>query len=237
MQLSRTDPIKIIMLGAGGTGGYIAPHLYRMASLSNRNIRIVLCDGDTVEDQNLTRQNFIDQDVGQKKSYVLAQRYSAAFGIDAPYIPFPIESDDTLYSLLEPDTPNQMVILLACVDNNRTRQICHRVFCRKKNLIYIDAGNGESTGQVVCGVRRYGRTQWRPAASLYKEILSAEDKLPSQLSCAEQAKASPQSITANLMAATIVVCILYTIFFTGQLLTRHITFSSLLGSARAIAGK
>lgn len=68
MQLSRTDPIKIIMLGAGGTGGYIAPYLYRMASLSNRNIRIVLCDGDTVEDQNLTRQNFIDQDVGQKKS-------------------------------------------------------------------------------------------------------------------------------------------------------------------------
>ena len=37
------------------------------------------------------------------------------------------------------------------VDNNRSRQLCHRVFCQAKELIYIDSGNGEYTGQVVCG--------------------------------------------------------------------------------------
>lgn len=28
MNFSKTRPVKIIMLGAGGTGAHIAPHLY-----------------------------------------------------------------------------------------------------------------------------------------------------------------------------------------------------------------
>ena len=30
MKFSMTRPVKIVMLGAGGTGGHIAPHLYRL---------------------------------------------------------------------------------------------------------------------------------------------------------------------------------------------------------------
>ena len=30
MKFSQTRPVKIVMLGAGGTGGHIAPHLYRL---------------------------------------------------------------------------------------------------------------------------------------------------------------------------------------------------------------
>ena len=31
MRYSATAPVKIIVLGAGGTGGYLIPHLYRIA--------------------------------------------------------------------------------------------------------------------------------------------------------------------------------------------------------------
>ena len=48
--------------------------------------------------------------------------------------------------------------LLGAVDNNRSRQLCHRVFSQARELICIDSGNGEYTGQVVCGVRRSGKT-------------------------------------------------------------------------------
>lgn len=48
----------------------------------------------------------------------------------------------------------EMVILLGCVDNNRTRQLCHEAFRQSEDLVYIDSGNGSYTGQVVCGVRR-----------------------------------------------------------------------------------
>lgn len=78
MNFPITLPVKIVMLGAGGTGGYVAPHLYRLAYLSQRPIQILICDGDTVEEKNLFRQNFVDIDVGQNKAAVLARRYAAA---------------------------------------------------------------------------------------------------------------------------------------------------------------
>ena len=30
MRFAQNRPAKIVMLGAGGTGGHIAPHLYRL---------------------------------------------------------------------------------------------------------------------------------------------------------------------------------------------------------------
>ena len=30
MNFSLNRPVKILLLGAGGTGGYVAPHLYRL---------------------------------------------------------------------------------------------------------------------------------------------------------------------------------------------------------------
>lgn len=30
MKFSKERPVKIVLLGVGGTGGYIAPHLYRL---------------------------------------------------------------------------------------------------------------------------------------------------------------------------------------------------------------
>ena len=62
MKFSQDNPVKIVMLGAGGTGGYIAPFLYRMASIADREIKTIICDGDKVELKNLVRQNFVYQD-------------------------------------------------------------------------------------------------------------------------------------------------------------------------------
>ena len=120
----------------------------------------------------------------------------------------------------------QRVILLGCVDNNKSRKLCHAVFAKQKDLIYIDSGNGEHTGQVVCGVRQNGRTTYKPVCSLYPDILDDEDKFPSELSCAERAVSAPQSVTANLTAATAVVSFLYDLLICGELKTRYVTFSS-----------
>ena len=119
------------------------------------------------------------------------------------------------------------------MDNNRSRQLCDRVFKRQPNLIYIDSGNGESTGQVVCGVRQKGRITCRPIGSVYPDVLKDEDTFPSELSCAERAVSAPQSVTANLMAASAVVSFLYNLLIVGELRTRYVTFSAELVSMRA----
>jgi len=119
-----------------------------------------------------------------------------------------------------------LVILIGAVDNNKSRQLCHELFKKADNLIYLDSGNGEFTGQVVCGIRRKGRTYYKPIGDTYPDILSDTDKFPTELSCAEAAVSAPQSIVANIMAATAVVSYLYNILVLGSIEVRSVTFST-----------
>ncbi len=209
MRFSQTRPVKIVQLGAGGTGGHIAPHLYRLLYSLDRPVRYIICDGDVVEQKNLVRQNFTPADLGENKAQVLAERYSSVFGMETEYVPDFVE-----------------VILLGAVDNNKSRQLCHRVFTQAKELIYIDSGNGEYTGQVVCGVRRSGRTYYPPIGVVYPDVLEETDKFPTELSCAEASVSAPQSMAANITAATAVVDMIYNILAVGESTVRKITFST-----------
>lgn len=242
MKFSLRRPVRVVMIGAGGTGGHIAPHIYRMLHALRRPCQFVIIDGDIVEEKNLVRQNFIAADLGRNKAQVLAERYSAAFGMECSYIPEYMENEDRLTDLVAPslirngvgfnhghpfvDDFHNLVILIGCVDNNKSRQLCHRVFQKVTPLVYIDAGNGEHTGQVVCGVRAGKRIIFPPVAGLYPDILEDEDKYPSELSCEEMAISSPQSVVANLTAATAVVGYVYNIVVRGELHTRSVHFST-----------
>ena len=236
MKYPMDVPVKIVQLGAGGTGGHIAPHLYRLLYALGRPARYIICDGDKVEERNLLRQNFSPADRGENKARVLAERYASVFGMEAEYVPSFVEDLDTLMELITPKgwelgpysykkTP-EMVILLGAVDNNKSRQLCHKAFCQSKDLIYIDSGNGEFSGQVVCGVRKNGRTVFKPIGGVMPELLRDTDKFPTELSCAEAAQADPQSMAANITAATAVVDMVYNILTHGESIVRQMDFST-----------
>ena len=191
MKFSLMRPVKVVMLGAGGTGGHIAPHLYRLLYALDRPVRFIICDGDVVEEKNLVRQNFIPADLGENKAKVLAERYASVFGMETEYVPEFIENEERLRRLLEPGTFRmgynwndpvfqEQVILIGAVDNNRSRQLCHSVFYQMRELVYIDSGNGEYTGQVVCGIRSGGRTLYRPIGKVYPDVLKEKDKFPTR---------------------------------------------------------
>lgn len=237
MRFSEKRPVKIVMLGAGGTGGHIAPHLYRLLYALDRPVRFIICDGDVVERKNLVRQNFTPADLGENKAKVLAERYASVFGIETEYVPEFIESEQRLLSLLH--TANyhtgprwsdpvikELVILIGAVDNNKSRKLCHEVFYKLKDLVYIDSGNGMHTGQIVCGIRSGGRTIYRPVGAAFPEVLQDTDLFPTEMSCAEASISTPQSIAANITAATAVVDMIYNILTTGQTRVRQITFST-----------
>lgn len=236
MKFSLTRPVKIVMLGAGGTGAHIAPHLYRLLYALERRVRFIICDGDVVEEKNLVRQNFTPADLGENKAKVIAERYSSVFAMETEYVPSFIENEAQLINLLTPEvwrigshgekTITEQVILIGAVDNNRSRQLCHKVFRQIDELIYIDSGNGEFTGQVVCGIRRKGKTLYKPIGSAYPDVLEETDKFPTELSCAEASVSAPQSIAANITAATAVVNMIYNILALGDSTVRQATFST-----------
>ena len=236
MKYPTDVPVKLVQLGAGGTGGHIAPQIYRLLYSLKRPARYIICDGDKVEEKNLLRQNFSPADRGENKARVLAERYSTVFGLEAEYVPSFIEKLDTLMELIRPNEweldemsrgkVKEMVILLGAVDNNKSRRLCHQAFYQSKDLVYIDSGNGEFTGQIVCGVRRNGHTVFRPIGGVQPELLKDTDKFPSELSCAEASVSDPQSMAANIMAATAAVNMVYNILALGENLVRQTEFST-----------
>ena len=248
MKFSKERPVKVVMLGAGGTGGHIAPHLYRLLYALDRPVRFIICDGDVVEQKNLVRQNFIPADLGENKARVLAERYSTVFGLETEYVPTFVESEEMLKELLTPkiwyskyypwiEEAQELVILIGAVDNNRSRQLCHKVFYQAKELVYIDSGNGEYTGQIICGIRSGGRTLYRPVGAVYPDVLKETDKFPTELSCAEASVSAPQSIAANVTAATAVVNIIYHILTEGKSRVRQVTFSTTSCNVRPTLAK
>ncbi len=57
-------------------------------------------------------------------------------------------------------------------------------------------------------------------------MLTDTDKFPTELSCAEASVSAPQSITANVTAATVVVDMIYNILAQGESRVRMATFST-----------
>jgi hypothetical protein len=246
MKFDTKTPMKIIMLGAGGTGAHIAPHLYRLMYSLERQTRVIIADGDAVEEKNLVRQNFSFADIGVNKAKAIAERYASAFGMEAEYIPDFIENANVLRELVVPEVyrnPNtggarhETVILIGAVDNNKSRKLCHEVFMTSADLVYIDSGNGEYSGQIVCGIRRNGRTVQKPVGGIYPDVLEPTDKFPSELSCAEASVSAPQAITANVTAASVVIGMLYNITALGECSVRSAAFSTRTANVKSLVRK
>lgn len=140
----------IMVVGCGGTGGFLAEGLCRL--LIGTKYRLALVDHDRVEKHNLGRQNFYKSDLGRFKAQVLAERLSALYGREVDYLISPIEQ---LY------VGERGQLTIGCVDNPAARERLQ--YAGEQSMMhtkysyqhfggwYIDAGNGEHSGQVLIG--------------------------------------------------------------------------------------
>ncbi len=214
-------PDDILVLGCGGTGAYVVGHLARLIAVLNggdnhpcQGFRLVLADGDKVERKNLERQHFVERDLDTNKAEALAARYSAAFGLEIRAVPNYLEDVGSITEL-EAD------MVIGCVDNNASRKVLSEWAGgpHGDDRFWIDAGNEENSGQVVCGFRpsvyRNGRPREQTdvgdgvfslpfVTEIYPNLLKG-DRFNSELSCAELAQAAPQNMMANITAATLVL--------------------------------
>lgn len=158
-------PNKIFVFGCGGTGSRVVPLIAQFVKSCPWVLdpEMVLVDFDEVEQKNLTRQNFIAQDVGKNKAAVLANRYSKAFGMNISCITSKIVSSNAInlksreaytnvrQKLLDNNGRNCLFIL--CVDSPEARReilnaISGMLSLSPENVI-IDSGNENDFGQVV----------------------------------------------------------------------------------------
>lgn len=151
------NSIKIIQIGAGGTGGWLVPPLLKfLNNIRLRNIDInieyLLIDNDTVELRNTLRQNFNEIDEGFLKVRALQRsNYWADF---LKGIPERLEKPKDFKKYIDEQlliNNRSLNIVIGCVDDILTRR---KIFTRLNKLkpiptIYIDSGNELYNGQVV----------------------------------------------------------------------------------------
>lgn len=154
---------NFILIGAGGTGGYLVPNLARILSVVNANFpsyypedmnTLTIVDGDEVETHNINRQNFVRNDIGKMKAEVLANRYGQAFGLEIKSCATYLENNKQMDSFMNYNKGiDAREFIISCVDNHRTRQMIHNYIMSHLNrtFIWLDAGNEEWNGQVVFG--------------------------------------------------------------------------------------
>jgi PRTRC genetic system ThiF family protein len=78
-------PVRVLVVGAGGTGSAIVmglPYLDQAMRVWGRSsgLEVVMMDADTVSETNCVRQPFSVSDIGQNKATVLINRINLFWG-------------------------------------------------------------------------------------------------------------------------------------------------------------
>ena len=214
----------IVLVGCGGTGGFLAEALARL--LLGRRARLFLVDPDRVGPENLGRQAFRKADLGRFKAEVLAERLAADFACEAGYSVLPYEARVHTAAF---DRPSRLGLVIGAVDNAAARRAIATTLDEQTTrpfgwgspppVLWLDAGNGYNSGQILLGnalrpeqVRRafdpsIGVCRALPAPSLQRPDLlqlppPGEAQPPA--TCAVAVVRREQSATINqLMAAVL----------------------------------
>jgi PRTRC genetic system ThiF family protein len=248
------NALKIYLVGCGGTGSWLAPHLVRLARFLREtrqmNVRLTLIDPDTVEMKNVFRQNFGEAEVGGCKAELLALRYSAAWGQSIQV--HATQFDKGMVQLEYGD----LGVIVGCVDNAAARRVIAETLTQDNNLRnaeglprlwWLDTGNGKDTGQVLFGAARNVRQLQHafpyfpdqsfcvnlPAPDLqHPDLLVAQIKTTPQtkktnVSCAEMALMGDQWPSINAIVANVAATYLWRLFADPKGLTMFATYCNL----------
>jgi len=220
-------PIRILVVGAGGTGSAITmglPYLDQALRVWGRfaGLDVVLMDADTVSETNCIRQPFSISNIGLSKATVLVNRINVFWGTR-----WRAESASFDERTLDRANDTSLDLLIACVDTRAARGVIERALTKTRNrtAYWLDLGNNAASGQFVLGQPLNARNRrkadrLRTVSELYPEIIDAEageDPLPS---CSAVEALDRQEPFINQTLASSALAMLARLFRYGRL-THH----------------
>ncbi|MBI4496618.1 MAG: ThiF family adenylyltransferase [Chloroflexi bacterium] len=147
----------IVLVGCGGTGGFLAEAVCRL--LIGRPAQLCLVDMDRVEPHNVARQAFDRADEGRFKAEVLAERLARRFGREVGYAVTPYNRE--LHAQVFGNASSRLRLLVGCVDNAAARRAIAATLEDRswsgayrpppQSVWWLDGGNGSNAGQVLLG--------------------------------------------------------------------------------------
>jgi PRTRC genetic system ThiF family protein len=142
-----TAPVKVLVVGAGGTGSEMLSRLYKMdyllQKLGGDGFHVTLADPDHVSEFNLGRQSFYFSDINSNKAEVLISRLNAFTETQWHYFPKKMTMDFRY---------EDFDLVISCVDSASFRFELGKAYQNvNTDTLWLDGGNGFDDGQVVMG--------------------------------------------------------------------------------------
>ncbi len=213
--LPPTAIIRILLVGVGGTGSWLALSLGRLAYHARQKgitFHLTFIDPDRLENKNIGRQAYAPIEMGLNKAETMAWRQNLALGLDISAIsaPFTLEVGKTWYT---PHAPEASQLIIGAVDNHLARRAIAQFVTEMRGRVWwLDGGNARSNGQVLIGnlaekkqfqVDAMGLCRGLPLPSIQEPGLLEPDPAPQPLACAEMAEREEQSLLVNAQVAAI----------------------------------
>ena len=212
----------IVLVGCGGTGGFLAEAVCRL--LIGRSAQVYLVDPDRVEPHNVARQAFQETETGRFKAEVLAERLARRFRREIGYSVLPYDRE--LHAQVFGTASSRLNLLIGCVDNAAARRAIAATLDERAwsyrhpqaapSIWWLDSGNGRNSGQVLLGnvtrpeglhgafVPDLGLCRALPAPSLQRpDLLDTPPQPEPALDCAEAVARDHQGPTINQVVAAI----------------------------------
>lgn len=213
-----TSPVRVVVVGCGGTGSAIAsglPYLHQamLAHGHPGGLSVVLCDGDRISATNTVRQPFAENEIGQFKASVLAHRVNLFWGFDWKAVNAYLDKSATVAADL----------VISCVDTRAARARIRASVTVRQADYWLDLGNTSDSGQFVLGEpvdRRPNPSGVRlpTVDELFPEIVQArldrQDRLPS---CSAVEALARQEPFINQVLAFQALALLARLFRHGRL--------------------
>jgi len=141
-----TRRLRVLLVGCGGTGSHLADGLaslnVTLVKLGHPGFDVTLADHDRVSPHNLGRQRFAAPDVGHNKALLLQHRINLFYGLDWNAHPHRVS----------PGEASRLDVLITATDSALFRAAVGKHFRRRAtHALWLDHGNGASTGQVILG--------------------------------------------------------------------------------------
>lgn len=208
--------ISITLIGCGGTGSLLLPRLarldYALRKLGHNGLYVSVVDGDFVEEKNILRQNFVEEDLGMNKAVSLISKINMAFDLDWNAYDKFIEKKDAINGN----------ILISCVDNVITRELIRDGLRRNKNyndtlknLLWFDCGNKKDSGQVIMSNNSNNDDsdiQLKNIFDIYGDLTESDTEEIQGKGCSDIDSLKEQDLTINDEMAHICWNMLWTLF-------------------------
>lgn len=194
----KNRPYVFIVIGVGGIGGAVCRDLPKL--LIDSNHKLILVDGDTVEEKNCKRQPYQTQDIKKNKARILARKINSFYDVECEFLDSYITNEElqVLAEKYEEYTP----FFIGCVDNDATRRLIEKAYLKYENSILIDGANSEYEANVYVSYKE-DNVKHGPIRSEVYEL--SNDRNPGLASCEEKISqgATQYLITNNKVASSI----------------------------------